>query len=36
MSWEDPQPPVLDYWTGMLVLTLVTLAAAGLLYLLLS
>lgn len=36
MSWTDPEPPVFGYWTGMLILTLVTLAAGGLLYLLLA
>ena len=36
MSWKDPQPPVLDYWTGLLILTLAILAAGGLLYRLLA
>lgn len=36
MSWNDPVPPVMDYGTGLLVLTLTLLATAGLLYLLLG
>ncbi len=36
MSWKDPQPPVLDYWIGMLILTLAMLATGGLFYLFLA
>ena len=36
MSWEDPQPPVFDYWIGLAVVILVPLVAGYLLYLLLS
>jgi hypothetical protein len=30
MSWEEPQPPILSFGTGMIVAT-VTIVAAGLL-----
>ena len=36
MSWEDPQPPVLPFGTGLLTLTLTLLVTVGLLYLLLA
>lgn len=36
MSWHDPQPPILDYWRGLAVFILPTVAAGFLLYLLLA
>ncbi len=36
MSWNDPDPPVLAYWTGLLILTLVSLGTGAVLYLLLG
>jgi hypothetical protein len=36
MSWKRIQPPVLPYWKGMAILTLVLLATGTVLYLLLA
>lgn len=36
MSWKDPVPPVMGYWTGLITLTLTLLITGSLLYVLLA
>ncbi len=36
MSWKDPEPPISDYWTGLLLLALVVLVTGSLSYWLLA
>jgi hypothetical protein len=36
MSWENPEPPVLDYWYGLAVLAVTTLGSGLVVYALLA
>ncbi len=36
MSWNVPEPPISDYWTGLLILTLTILVTGSLVHWLLT